>query len=615
MKQTLLLVALFCSLATASAQREEDNVVISNKEESYTFVIDKNTVCIKENTSTDYLCTKMGTTIPVSEMYNIQSSLDKVSIKADNNPKPQYSLYTTNDIFYSDMKICYFKLLFEKKDRTANVRFQKTYQDPRYFSTIYLSEPFFVQQKTVTIHIPDWMNVELIEKNVGNHIQKEVVIDEKKHTRTYIYRVKNEAAMKTENNMPGRSYIYPHILVLSKSATINNSKVVYFEKLSDQYDWYRQIVEQIDNDPSIMKAQAEEITKNCSTPLEKIQAIYAWVQDNIRYVAFEDGIAGFKPDNAQEVLRKKYGDCKGMANVVKSLLEAEGFDARLSWIGTNHIAYDYSTPSLSVDNHMICTLFHDGKTYYLDPTVKYMALGENSQSIQGRQVMIADGEQFLLNKIPVAAPSFNTDSLYCEYSIDENLMRGKAVQTYQGESKQVLLSLMSQTKKDKLDDTLKEFLEKGESQDEVYAIELTGNHSQSEAVAIAYSINNKTGIQSYDDELYIELDNNLSFANSTIDTLKRVNDIQFPYRYYDVTSIVLNIPAGYKVSSLPPALNIANDTYRIKMQYELSEGKILYRKEFVLLDLVLKKEDFKTWNAAMQMLKKAHLQQITLTKL
>ncbi|MDR2056718.1 MAG: transglutaminase-like domain-containing protein [Dysgonamonadaceae bacterium] len=614
MKNLFLLSVLFYPLAFVYAQREDDNIVITNKEESYTFFIDKNTVCIKEKASTDYLCTKMNASIPVIEMYDIHSTIDKISVKADNKPKPRYSLYISDDIFYSDAKICYFDLHFSKKDRTAAVQLEKTYRDPRYFSTIYFSEPLFVQQKTVTIRIPDWMNAELVEKNMGDNIQKDVAVDEKKHARIYTYRVKDEAAMKTEKNMPGKSYIYPHVLVLSKSATVNNAKVSYFEKLSDQYNWYRAIVEQVNNDQAIIRAQAEEITKNSRTPLEKIQAIYAWVQENIRYIAFEDGIAGFKPDNAQEVLRKKYGDCKGMANLVKSLLEAEGFDARLSWIGTNHIAYDYSTPSLVVDNHMICTLFYDEQTYYLDPTVKYMALGEYPQTIQGRQVMIADGDRFILNRIPVFPPAFNIDSLHCEYSIDDNRMIGKAVRTCKGESKQLILNLLNQTRKDKLDTALKEFLAGGRLQNEVYDVEMTGNHSQATAATIRYSIKNQTGIQSYGNELYIELDNDPASAGREIDALKRTNDIQFPYRYHDLATIVLNIPSGYKVSSLPQSLEIVRDGYRMSIQYEQSKEKILYRKEITISSLVLKKSDFNTWNSDMKALKKALLQQITLIK-
>lgn len=139
-----------------------------------------------------------------------------------------------------------------------------------------------------------------------------------------------------------------------------------------------------------MKAKADEITQGKSTAIEKVKAIYYWVQDNVRYIAFEDGLAGFKPEKAQEVLRRKYGDCKGMANLTKELLKASGFDSRLCWIGTHHIAYDYSTPSLAVDNHMICAVVLNGRRYFLDATEKYIPLNEYAERIQARQVLIED---------------------------------------------------------------------------------------------------------------------------------------------------------------------------------------------------------------------------------
>jgi hypothetical protein len=44
------------------------------------------------------------------------------------------------------------------------------------------------------------------------------------------------------------------------------------------------------------------------------------------------------------VLQKKYGDCKGMGNLTAEMLKAIGLNGRICWLGTNHIAYDYSTP-------------------------------------------------------------------------------------------------------------------------------------------------------------------------------------------------------------------------------------------------------------------------------
>src|SRR5206468_747526 len=141
-------------------------------------------------------------------------------------------------------------------------------------------------------------------------------------------------------------------LVILKEANPPGASYTYFKSVADQYAWYRSILKDLSNNETIIKAKADEIIAEKTNDIDKIKAIFYWVQNNIRYIAFEDGIAGFLPDKADEVLRKKYGDCKGMANLTKELLKAEGFDARLCWLGINHIAYDYSTSLLAVDSHV-----------------------------------------------------------------------------------------------------------------------------------------------------------------------------------------------------------------------------------------------------------------------
>ena len=96
------------------------------------------------------------------------------------------------------------------------------------------------------------------------------------------------------------------------------------------YGWYRSLVNSMDNQTADIESTVAELLNNIDDDEEKIKALYYWVQDNIRYIAFEDGIAGFKPDECQNVFNKKFGDCKGMANLLKEMLIVAGFDARLT---------------------------------------------------------------------------------------------------------------------------------------------------------------------------------------------------------------------------------------------------------------------------------------------
>jgi transglutaminase-like putative cysteine protease len=121
---------------------------------------------------------------------------------------------------------------------------------------------------------------------------------------------------------------------------------VLFENVKDLYGWYNSVCAGIGNNSEPLKAKVAELISNKKTDPEKVESIFYWVQDNIRYIAFENGIMGFKPDAAQNVFKNKYGDCKGKANLLKTMLNIAGFDARLTWIGTSDLPYDYTLPSI-----------------------------------------------------------------------------------------------------------------------------------------------------------------------------------------------------------------------------------------------------------------------------
>lgn len=63
-----------------------------------------------------------------------------------------------------------------------------------------------------------------------------------------------------------------------------------------------------------------------STDLEKAKIVYQYMQNKTRYVGVQVGIGGWRPINAEDVDRMGYGDCKGLSNYTKALLEAVGVE-------------------------------------------------------------------------------------------------------------------------------------------------------------------------------------------------------------------------------------------------------------------------------------------------
>lgn len=604
---------------TAQTTKADENVVIKSKKELYEFATGsaENPVVIQQQFNTVYRCDGFRTTVPYVEFYDDKSTIGEVSVSIDGKKakhiKPTFDYYSIENIFYSDARVCYLKFPLEKKGSESEVSLSKTVLDPRYFTTIYLTETFKTENKQVTVTVPSWMKVELKEMNfAGYNIQKQV--QKNNGNDVYTYTIVNQEAKKAEPRSPGPSYIYPHLLVLCKYATIPSGKITYFNTVNDQYAWYRQLVLQVANDKAIIKQKAQEIIKGAIDDLEKTKLIFNYVQDNIRYIAFEDGIAGFKPENAQSVLQKKYGDCKGMANLTKELLVSVGLDARLCWIGTNHIAYDYSTPSMSVDNHMICALNYKGKFYFLDATETYIGFDQYAERIQGRQVLIENGDQFVLERIPLRASVQNTDYEKRSLTVDGASLLGNVTHKWQGESKEWLLTQIHGMRKDKLSDALEYYLSENNQKYSITGLKTSDLQERNNDLDISYNVSHRESVASFGDELYIEMDFRKDMDNAEIKIDERKQDWRFPYKQHLVYETELTIPKGYKISQLPSGISIDDAGYAFKVAYTLNGEKLLYRKEILIKNTALPKKQFGKWNESIQQLKKCYNEQVTLVK-
>ncbi len=609
----------FMLLNNAAASSPDSSAIISSSKYTYQFNYDKKAklVEVKQVLNNTYTSTAYQVTIPVVEYYNDYTTIDEVECRVDNHSlkdfKPEYSYYSVGDVFYSDSRICYFPLNLFKKGSKGDVSFTETITDPKFFTSVYFSEPYKVSSKEVSFKIPRWMKVELKELNFGSYdIKKTVTYNSSDDADVITYVAHNIPAMSREDNSPGPTYLYPHIMVLCKSAAVADHNFTYFTTLDNQYAWYKELVKSVVNDNNIINTKAREITKGLTNDMDKIKAIFYYVQDNIRYIAFEDGIAGFKPEKADEVLRKKYGDCKGMANLTKALLVSLGYDARLCWLGTNHIAYDYQTPSIAVDNHMICGLNYKGKTIYLDATETYLGINEYAERIQGRQVLMENGDKYILARIPIAPASQNYDQESGKYTINGNALTGSVDHLWKGEEKEAVLAGLNNIKKERADDAMIKFLSNNNNDYEITNLNLSSTDNPDKDLTAKYNVNIKNGVSLFSKSYYVDLDSRKEFINYSIKIGERKHDYWFDYRTNINKYVELTMPVGYKVASLPAPLNIANPDYEFHIQYETLPGKLVYKKTILIKNTHLVTSKFGQWNKDIELLARTYNDNATL---
>ncbi len=516
----------------------------------------------------------------------------------------------SQDLFHTDYRVKFANLMFPLQGYKIKVITKKKYKDVKYFTNEYFTDQFRILEGKLIINVPNWLDLEIKEFNFkGYDIEKSVT--EGKDKKTITYQFNDIAAQSNEANTPGPSYTYPHVLFIAKSYHDGNTTKTLFSKVDDLYGWYNSLVESVEIDPSVYAPKVKQLIEGTATNEEKVKNIFYWVQDNIRYIAFEDGIAGFKPDSPQNVFTKRYGDCKGMAILTKAMLEEAGFDARLVWIGTDRLAYDYSIPSLSVDNHMICSVMLDGESIFLDGTEKYNRFGDYATRIQDKQALLQDKDGFKILTVPTAKGDANIDKTSYELKIENETMVGTVNRHYGGESRVAFQNAFTSFGKDNQIEVLSNYLASGNSNYNVTEIVPFDEENRDQDLTVSYDVAIENAVSSFDGDLYIDIDPVKTASGWIFE--ERKSDYMFQIKERVITEVKLQIPEGYSVE-MPKDISVNNDLIDINVSYLQNGTTITYKKDINFKKRLIKKEDFNVWNVGFEALKENLNQQITLTK-
>jgi len=383
--------------------------------------------------------------------------------------------------------------------------------------------------------------------------------------------------------------------------------------VKDLYSWYNSLCKEVKNNPDELKPIVTQLTKDKKTDVEKVESMYYWVQEKVRYIAFENGIMGFRPEPAQNVLKNKYGDCKGKANLITQMLKLAGYDARLTWIGTSDLPYDYSLPSLAVDNHMICTLIMDGKRYYLDGTEENMAFNDYAHRIQGKQVLIQDGDNYIIDKVPEFNAEHNKVETTMKLKLDNLDLKGNVVSTYNGEARNMLVGVYHSLRSENKQNALENFLRSGDVNMIVTNIQNPDWENRQKPARVTFDLDGKNQVTKAGNELYVVLDWEKELSSVEFDSTRKT-DFEFDHKYYLVTKTEFTIPDGYKLDYTPDAFTKKGEDYSFEGSYVLQGNTLVYSKKLIVNNVILKKKDFSKWNEFIKGVNKFYNDQVVLVK-
>jgi transglutaminase-like putative cysteine protease len=105
------------------------------------------------------------------------------------------------------------------------------------------------------------------------------------------------------------------------------------------------------------------------TDEDRVVAVMRFVQDEVRYTGIEEGESAFRPTAPNDVLRRRYGDCKDKTLLAVTLLKSMGIVAEPALVSTRWQTHlNDHLPSPGAFDHAVVRAKLSGKTYWFDAT-------------------------------------------------------------------------------------------------------------------------------------------------------------------------------------------------------------------------------------------------------
>jgi len=538
--------------------------------------------------------------------------LKKISVSEINTRK-----VVMDNVFYDDVQEKYFTYSSLRKGAVTTLSYSEDIFDPHFLSAFYFGTYAPLENAEFRVTMPDDVRMKFVVRDPSKLItQRE---ERSKNTITYIFTCGRSGGFPIEDDAPAGSYFLPHVIAYIDSYPVDGKDKKILPDVDALYGWYRELMGQMKNINSAeLKALSDSLTHNAATIEEKIKNVFYYVQEEIKYIAFEDGLGGFIPREPVDTYNKKFGDCKDKAMLINSLLNQAGIPCYPVWIGTRDIPYSYSeVPTPQSDNHMIAAVNVKDQWVFLDGTSVHLEYGMPTSMIQGKEGLIGiSKDSFKIVKVPEMDRNKSEYRETYKISLNGERISGHGSTAYTGYFKQNVYWNMMQRGLDKEIQFINKSLNLGNDKYEATNITFNpGYNNRDSVLAFSYDFVLDDFVTAVDNKVYVNLNLKKPTGFEKIDIEKRFSEKVIDFRNTEFLETDFQIPAGFEIVSLPSNREFNNKGFGYTVKFEKKAGAIRMRREIYTDTLAVTKADFAQWNEFVTSLSDACKELVILKKI
>ncbi|HVS91521.1 MAG TPA: DUF3857 domain-containing protein [Mucilaginibacter sp.] len=519
-------------------------------------------------------------------------------------------------VFYDDVKETSFNFPSVEPGAVGNLDVSWHNKDPHLLSPYYFTSYMPIVNSELKINVSKDISLKYVlagldTSNITVHIES------RRRDNIYTFQYKNCPSDKRYPDEPNFAWYSPHVIFYIENYKDDKGGTVsYLANNDDLYKLSYSYIKSINTSPGTeLKRITDSLTAGATTTEEKARRIYSWVQKNVKYVAFEDGMGGFVPRDASLVCSRRFGDCKDMASILTEMLNTAGVTAYFTWIGTRDLPYKFTQlPLPLVSNHMICTILLNGKYVFLDGTDPTCVFGMPSSAIQEKEAMIGiNDKEYKILHVPVIDKSQNTltDTTWLELGtggitgkIREDLTGYYASDTY--------AKIMFWNMKD-VDDYMKEEFVRGSNKFHLDTFRIDKKKTTG-YITLYGDFKLPDYAKKIGNDYYLNMNLFKFYENQQIEYPQRKVPVQYDFNFSKRYVTMLKIPDGYKVSYLPPGKSYHNNVWGFSISYEQKGNWVVMTQQFDNDNLMLTSDKFVAWNQVLKNLFPLYKETLSLSK-
>lgn len=361
------------------------------------------------------------------------------------------------------------------------------------------------------------------------------------------------------------------------------------------------------------KAQLHAMTDTCSTDRSKVEVIYNYLAQTTRYVSIQLGIGGWQPFHASEVCRTGFGDCKGLTNYLCAMMHEVGIPANYVIIRNDqrHLVTEFPSNQF---NHAIAQVPLLGDTLWLECTASaFVPLGYVHEGIAGNDALLIDDKGGHLVKLPAYTPEQNVSNNKAHVTLQtDGSAKVDVDMRYECRQYEDMLPLMSRTEQQRRDAMLSGLnlsaVTLGDFTFTEHKQSYTTPHIDVSMQLETRKLANITGSRMF---IPVGIFHKISVPRAL---QQRVQPVSIGYGYVDIDTLVVTIPEGYEVETLPQSSSEVTPLGELSQTFEAAGNTVTVVTRHLMRDGRYPATDYATLRNLKTVVKRAYDQRIVLRR-